>query len=269
MWGGLPVPTHSTTGASLCCMTSTDVPTCTPMCPGAESPQVRTAALLWLILLLDLVWPFQAGLTHALGHKPRSGQGIDRLSQTKFQMRQPRGWPGKVWGLHFPHLGPCPARTPKAAMCCPVTPQTGGRGGGQVSRWPQITYSWTHVSNRDVVLVMNFASSWKQLPSPPGWPLLPFSPRAEWFPVAVAAESLGGRVGGYLKGHRALLLQLRAGSLRSRSCRTSPSYRPCRASFLGQLATLGPHHHSGWGGPCITWPLPVSLCPLFSEEHQP
>lgn len=98
----------------------------------------------------------------------------------------------------------------------------------------------------------------------------PLFPRAEWFPVAMASESLGGRVGGYLKGHRALLLQLRAGSLRSRSCGTGPSYRPCRASFLGQLATLGPHHRSGGGGgTCITWPLPVSLCPLFSEEHQP
>lgn len=123
VWGGLPVPTHSMSGASLCPKTSTDVPTCTPVCPGAESPQVRTAALLWLILVLDLVWPFQAGLTHIQGHKPRFGQGIDRLSQSKFQTRQPRVWPGKVWGLHSPHPGPCPAWIPKAAMCCPMTPQ--------------------------------------------------------------------------------------------------------------------------------------------------
>lgn len=130
MWGGLPVPTHSMSGASLCPKTSTDVPTCTPVCPGAESPQVRTAALLWLILVLDLVWPFQAGLTHIQGHKPRFGQGIDRLSQSKFQTRQPRVWPGKVWGLHSPHPGPCPAWIPKAAMCCPMTPQTGSGGWG-------------------------------------------------------------------------------------------------------------------------------------------
>ena len=248
-------------------MTSTDVPTCTPVCPGAESPQVRTAALLWLILLLDLVWPFQAGLTHALGHKPRSGQGIHRLAQTKFQMRQHRGWPGKVWCLHFPHLGPCPSWTPKAATCCPVTPQTSGRGRGRVSRWPQIAYSWAHVPNRDVVLVMNFASSWKQLPSPPGWPLLPFTRGQSGFLWPWPLRASGGRVGGGVpKRAQGSPLAVEGRKTEVKVLQDQPLLQALKSQLPGVAGHLGATSPLGGGGPASRGPSPC-LCVLFSQRN--